>query len=54
MDPFDIFMDEPEHGSGACGECPRHEGCNDIFKNTYACRELYKKEKKDAGNKRQS
>lgn len=35
-----------------CAECRAREGCNDMFKDRYACRELKRKEKKDAGNKR--
>lgn len=44
MDPFDIFgfdMDVCETvDKEPCGECPRHGDCNDMFKDTYACREI--------------
>lgn len=54
MDPFDIIAEKQKKCSGACAECRAREGCNDMFKDKCACRELKRKEKKDAGNKRQS
>ena len=53
-DTFDIFGEEPEKFSGACGECPRHGSCNDMLKDTYACKEIKRKEKKNGRNEGKS